>query len=615
MNLVTQQLPIGANIQDNGIYFRVWAPNREKVLLTLEDQPSVYLNAEGNGYFSAIIPSAKEGTLYFYQLDNDSTLYPDPASRFQPFGHQGPSQVINPYHHKWSDAQWKGIIHHQSHVIYEIHIGTFTQEGTWLSAIKELKALAELGITIIQMMPIAEFPGKFGWGYDGVNLFSPTHLYGHPDDLRQFIDQAHQLGIGVILDIVYNHIGPGNYLHVFSDRYFSRCYKTDWGKAINFDQNAENVRAFFLTNIIYWLHEFHFDGFRIDASQAIYDASGCHILSVISTTIKTHFENKSIFLIAENEPQHTKLIKPIEKNGYGLQALLNDDFHHAAHVRMTGKNETYYCDYKGTPQEFISLIKYGFLYQGQWYHWQEKRRGTPSLDFPPACFVNFLQNHDQIANSLFGKRIHEIADPGNLRAMTTLLLLSPQIPLLFQGQEFSSSSRFTFFADYTGETAKMTKEGRINFLKQFPSLHAKEINCHIPEVMHIKTFLSCKLEQRKHNETYLLHKDLIQLRHHDAIFNGSSLSYIDGAVINNDAFLLRYFGEQTERLLIINFGNDFFFHPAPEPLIAPPEKSKWVFYWSSNHPKYGGEGFTIPSSRGNWHLPGHSALIFKNEEK
>ena len=298
-----------------------------------------------------------------------------------------------------------------------MHIGTFTREGTWEAAGRELPELAALGITVLEVMPVADFPGRFGWGYDGVDLFAPTRLYGTPDDFRRFVDRAHAVGLGVILDVVYNHIGPdGNYLKQFAEDYFTDRYKNEWGEALNFDgANAGPVREFFVANAGYWIDEFHLDGLRLDATQQIFDDSpDAHPGRHRPARARGSAAAGATLIVAENEPQEARLVRPPEQGGYGLDALWNDDFHHSAVVALTGRNEAYYTDYLGTPQEFISAVKWGFLYQGQRYPWQKKRRGTPALDLPPAAFVTFLENHDQVANSARGLRSHQLTSPGRL---------------------------------------------------------------------------------------------------------------------------------------------------------------------------------------------------------
>jgi len=621
---ITRRLPIGAEVTSEGVHFRVWAPKAKTVEVVLEGSPSsmngnpraIKLESDSEeGYFSVLISEAKEGALYRFKLNGENSLYPDPVSRFQPQGPHGPSQIVDPLKYKWNDQHWKGVAL-EGRVLYEMHIGTFTQQGTWESAKRELLELADLGITIIEMMPVNEFPGQFGWGYDGVNLFAPTHLYGNPDDLRNFIDHAHSLSIAVILDVVYNHFGPdGNYLRAFADHYFTHRYVTEWGDAINFDgPDSEKVREFFIANAGYWIDEYHFDGLRIDATQNIYDTSSPHILSQINQQVRNAAPNRQTYMIAENEMQQTELVQPIEEGGFGLDALWNDDFHHSALVRLTGRNECYYSDYLGTPQEFISTVKYGYLYQGQWYLWQQRKRGTPSLHLNPAAFINFIQNHDQIANSAHGLRLHLLTDPGNFRAMTALMLLAPGTPMLFQGQEFAASTPFYYFADHVPELAELVFKGRREHFKQFASIATPEIQACLPHPAGIETFNKCKLnflDREYHSKEYALHHDLLRIRRNDSIFSVPRLGGVDGAILSPDAFILRYFGDHDEdqRLVLINFGVDLPLSPGPEPLLAPPKGMQWEILWSSEDSRYGGGGTPPLSPNQNWRVLGHAAII------
>jgi maltooligosyltrehalose trehalohydrolase len=620
---------VGAEVAPEGVHFRVLAPKRKRVAVVLPDL-EVPLTAEGDGYFSGLAEGAGAGALYRFRLDGGDA-YPDPASRFQPEGPHGPSRVVDPRSYAWKDEAWQGV-RPEGVVLYEMHIGTFTPEGTWTAAARELPELARFGITCLEVMPVAEFPGAFGWGYDGVDLFAPTHLYGEPDDFRRFVDRAHEVGLGVILDVVYNHLGPdGNYLKQFSEHYFTDRYTNDWGEAINFeDEHAGPVRELYLANARSWIEEYHLDGLRLDATQDVKDASPEHILAAVARAVREagaargSFRHRATYLIAENEPQHVRLVKPPERGGYGLDALWNDDFHHTATVALTGRKEAYYHDYCGTPQELISAVKYGYLYQGQRYSWQEQRRGTPGLRLPRTAFVAFLQNHDQVANSARGERCQSQASPGALRAMTALLLLAPATPMLFMGQEFCATSPFLYFADHHPELSAMVRKGREEFLSQFPSLAAPEMVEGIPDPADPETFRRSKLdlgERESHAGTYALHEDLLRLRREDPVFRSQGDGGIDGAVLGAEVFLLRFFApdleedggeEGDDRLLLINFGHDLRLEPAPEPLLAPPEDRRWEVLWSSESPRYGGNGAPPAEDEdGGWTIPGKAATVLR----
>src|SRR5438477_6007796 len=340
--VIVRRLPVGAEVQPGGgVHFRVWAPKCQRVGVQINPAPgaqnghSLQLASEEGGYFSGFHATALCGDRYWLLVDDDDQRLPDPASRFQPEGPHGPSEIIDPASYAWNDEQWRGL-RLAGQVIYEIHLGTFTAEGTWAAAERELPELSAAGITVVEIMPIATFPGRFNWGYDGVDLYAPSQVYGRPDEMRRFIDTAHRHGIGVILDVVYNHIGPdGNYLKRFSDDYFTDRYTTDWGEAINFDgPESGPIREFFIHNAGYWIDEFHLDGLRLDATQNIYDQSPDHVLRVITQHSRFKAGNRSIIVVAENEPQDTILLRPIEEGGYGLDGVWNDDFHHSALVAL-----------------------------------------------------------------------------------------------------------------------------------------------------------------------------------------------------------------------------------------------------------------------------------------
>jgi maltooligosyltrehalose trehalohydrolase len=609
-----RRLPVGAEPQPGGgVHFRVWAPGCRELSAEIEGLEPASLNPEREGYFSLWSKPAQAGMRYRFRLDRGEAALPDPASRFQPDGPHGPSEIVDPGAFAWTDHTWRGFAREHL-VIYEMHVGTFTSEGTWEAARRELPALADLGITCLEIMPVAEFAGRFGWGYDGVDLFAPTRLYGRPDDFRRFVDRAHALGIAVILDVVYNHIGPnGNYLKSFSAAYFTDRHKNEWGEAINFDGlDCGPTREFFVANAGYWIDEYHLDGLRLDATQQIFDRSGDHILAAIVRQVRLAGRGRTTFVVGENEPQQAKLVRPASRGGYGLDALWNDDFHHSAMVALTGHHEAYYSDYRGRPGEFVAAARHGFLYQGQYYPWQEKARGTPTLDLPAESFVVFLQNHDQIANSGTGERCHALTSPGRLRAMTAYFLLMPGIPMLFQGQEFGASSPFFYFADLGIELSPDIREGRHTFLAQFPSLATREMQANLADPGDLETFHRSVLdlgERQRHVSIYALHRDLLTLRRTDPVL-GARPCRIDGAVLTDEAWMLRFFSESgADRLLIVNLGRDLLFGPAPEPLLAPVEGQAWRLLWSSEAVIYGGSGIATQDTDGNWLIPGMSAAV------
>ena len=620
---VSRRYPVGAEVLQHGVHFRVWAPRRKQVEVIFESgngaPGSIVLKPQDGGYFAGLSKAAGAGTRYRLRLDGEpDQTFPDPASRFQPDGPHGSSEVIDPQFN-WTDKKWRGV-RLEGQVLYEMHVGTFTKEGTWTAAAAQLPELASLGITVLEVMPVADFPGRFGWGYDGVDLYAPTWLYGRPEDFRSFVNTAHELGIGVVLDVVYNHLGPdGNFLKPFSEDYFSKQHGTDWGEAINFDgENCGPVREFYIANAAFWVDEFHLDGLRLDATQDIHDSSPEHILTAITKAVRKKANGRSTLIIGENEPQQTKLIRPIEDGGHGIDALWNDDFHHSAFVALTGHNEAYYSDHLGTAQEFVSSAKYGFLYQGQWYAWQKKGRGSASLDFRPASFINFIQNHDQVANSAHGQRIHKITSPGKLRAMTALQLLLPGTPMIFQGQEFASSKPFRYFSDHKPEVAKLVQKGRAEFLSQFRSLSCPETQRVLADPGNPSTFEACKLdltERERHSQIYLLHKDLLRLRRTDPVLRSQKKRGVDGAVLAKHCFVLRYFGEGgDDRILLVNFHTDLHYSPSPEPLLAPPARRCWKSLLSTEDPKYGGHGDYKPDAEGEWRIPGQAAVLLAPAE-
>ena len=614
-----RRYPIGAEIIAEGeTHFRVWAPKADTLEVVLRKNGATSLHSlarEEGGYFAGSVECGA-GARYKFRI-NAGNSFPDPASRFQPDGPHGSSCVIDPFAFKWSDANWPGL-KLAGQIIYEFHVGTFTPEGTWTAAAKKLDELRDTGVTLLEMMPIADFAGRFGWGYDGVNLFAPTRLYGTPDDLRAFVDRAHGVGLGVILDVVYNHFGPdGNYLGVYSDDYARHDLPKEWGDPINFDgKNSSPVRELYITNGRYWIEEFHFDGFRFDATQSVYDKSDEYIIGAVGRAARQAAGKRSIVLVAENESQETKMVRPGVEGGDDLDGLWNDDWHHSAVVAMTGRNEAYFSDYRGSPQEFVSAAKYGYLYQGQPYSWQEAQRGYSGFDLPPQTFIAFLENHDQVSNFPLGDRLHTQTSPGIYRAMTALLLLGPWTPLLFQGQEFGATSPFCYFADVGDEKLKEeVRKGRFKFLAQFPSAASAETQAVLPIPDDPGTFEHSRLDwnERTRNRALVdLHRDLIRLRREDSRLRQQIPGKVDGAVLRAECFVLRFFGNNhDDRLLLVNFGPRSIISPASEPLLAPPPDCEWEMVWTSDSIRYGGPGRVEIDPDFEWLLPAQAVLLLR----
>jgi maltooligosyltrehalose trehalohydrolase len=603
-------LPVGVEVVDHSetpvAHARVWAPGHTSVELVTDDGQAFPLESEANGYFSGEAPIGP-GAKYRFRLDGGDA-YPDPASRFQPEGPEGPSMLVDHSTFEWGDAHWRGLSLADA-IIYEMHVGTFTKAGTFRAAIERLPDLVDLGVNCIEIMPVADFVGQFGWGYDGVDLFAPSRLYGSPDDLRALVDAAHRLDIAVILDVVYNHFGPvGNYLPKFSEFYFSKR-PTDWGAALNFDgEGSQPVRQFFRANARYWIEEFHFDGLRLDATQQIFDESEPNIIAEVAAEVREAAGDRKTIIVAENETQLASLVRT-GPGGCGLDGVWNDDFHHSARVAASGRAEAYFEGYRGAPQEFVSAAKYGYLYQGIWYAWQKQRRGTPSLDLSPSNFVVFVQNHDQIANSANGRRLHQETSPGRHRTLTALTMLMPQVPMLFQGQEFSASAPFYYFADHEAELAKAVRDGRAKFVTQFPSLAAQPPHVRVPDPANGDTFVACKLdwsERGKNRAALALHRDLIQLRKSERVFRAPKRGAVDGAVIGESAFVLRYFADDgDDRLVVVNLGPRLHADPLPEPLLVAPHGRPWRVVFSTESEKYDGWGVaaTETENDGWWLAP------------
>lgn len=617
-----RQYTVGAEVAaDGGVDFRVWAPRAMRVDVVIESADGLRthrLTTDDNGYFCGHVAEAQHGSRYRFRLDEKGE-WPDPASRFQPEGPAGPSEVVDPSRFVWSDETWAGVDVAKPQVIYEMHVGTFTKPGTWLAAIEHLPALKDLGVTVLEILPIAEFPGRFGWGYDGVCLFAPSQLYGSPDDVRRFVDAAHVTGLGVILDVVYNHFGPkNNSTGEFSSFYLSDEHVGEWGASLNFD-GAHNgpVREFFVANARQWIEEYHFDGLRFDATQAVFDNSPEHILSEITRRIRDENPGRSLYFTGENEPQHARLAKPAVQGGYGIDALWNEDFHHVAMIAATGRREGYYEDYQGKAQEFLSMARRGFLFQGQVNTRQGKPRGTPTAGLRPENFILYMQNHDQVANTLRGTRIHDQTSPSRLRALTAWWLLAPGTPMLFQGQEFAASTPFLYFCDYDAPLCDEVCQGRHKFLSQFASLDNDESRDAIPAPCLPANFERCKLnhgERERNAEIVALHRDLLTMRRKDPVFRNRNPEMSDGVVLGDRAFAFREFGGVNgDRLILVSLGDDLSFVQSPDPLLAPREGEAWALLWSSESVCYGGGGTPTVQPDRAFRLPGSATVVFASE--
>ncbi|HVM93055.1 MAG TPA: malto-oligosyltrehalose trehalohydrolase [Terriglobales bacterium] len=507
-------MPFGAECRDEGgARFRLWAPKAKSVTLRISaptddarigDDASwqaLPMAGHSDGWFEMVIDTANRGFLYQYLIDGGQAV-PDPASRFQPAGVHGPSEVIDPRSYEWHDASWHGRPWREA-VIYELHVGTFSAEGAYSGIEKKLDYLADLGVTAIELMPISSFPGRRNWGYDGVLPFAPTANYGHPDELKHLIDTAHAKNLMVLLDVVYNHFGPeGNYLWLYAPQFFTDRHHTPWGQAINFDgPESRAVRDYFIHNALYWLDEYHFDGLRLDAIHAIRDDSRPDILTELAETVRNRYADKRIVhLVLENDHNAAHYLQATHiKSAAGARSRValydaqwNDDIHHALHVLLTGERGAYYSDYADDPIVHLGrCLTEGFSYQGQTSQYRNgELRGEPSRDLPLAGFVNFLQNHDQVGNRAFGERINRLTDPAALRAAMAILLLAPSPPLLFMGEEFAAATPFLFFCDFGPELAQKVSEGRRSEYPQFMVSGESEI----PDPNCAKTFAASKLD-------------------------------------------------------------------------------------------------------------------------
>jgi malto-oligosyltrehalose trehalohydrolase len=516
-------MPFGAECcQDGSVRFRLWAPAARQVELCLTGSSAqIALERRDGGWFELITDVARPGAQYRFRINGEQEV-PDPASRFQPRDVHGPSEVVQPDAFDWRDHAWRGR-RWEDAVIYELHVGAFSSAGTFSTVRERLDYLADLGITAVELMPVADFPGRHNWGYDGVFLFAPDSIYGRPEDLKELVQSAHERGIMVLLDVVYNHFGPeGNYLRSYAPQFFTDRHRTPWGDGINFDgPESRVVRDFFIHNALYWLTEYHFDGLRLDAVHAIIDDSTPHILTELADAVRTAIEpSRHVHLILENDRNQARYLQRGEHcQPKCYTAQWNDDIHHALHVLITAERDGYYLDYSARPLDQLGrcLIE-GFAYQGEVsLHRDGETRGEPTVGLPPAAFVSFLQNHDQIGNRAFGERIVNIADPRAVRAAMAIILLAPSPPLLFMGEEFGADTPFLFFCDFEKNLATAVTEGRRNEFARFAPFNDPARRERIPDPSADTTFEASRLnwaevEQPGHAEWLRFYRNLLKLR-------------------------------------------------------------------------------------------------------
>jgi malto-oligosyltrehalose trehalohydrolase len=559
-------MPFGAELRaDGSVRFRLFAPAASRVDLVLHAarqggaRTPLTMAGTGDGFFELVTNEARAGSRYRYRID-DGLEVPDPASRSNPDDPQGPSEVVDPKAFEWRDAQWTGRPWHET-VLYELHVGAFTSQGTFGAAIDHLPYLAALGVTAIELMPLSDFPGRRGWGYDGVLPYAPDGSYGRPDDLKRLVDTAHSHGLMMFLDVVYNHFGPeGNYLHAYAPSFFNDRHHTAWGPAINFDGPGNRpVRDFFIHNALYWLEEYRFDGLRFDAVNTIRDDSSPHILEEIAAAAHAGpGRARAIHLVLENDDNAAHYLHPREPKLY--RAQWNDDVHHALHALATGERDGYYADYVPRPIEHLArCLAEGFDYQGEASRFRQgRKRGEPSAALPPEAFVDFLQNHDQTGNRGFGERITALASEPAVRCVTAILLLAPHVPLLFMGEEYGASTPFQFFCDFGPELAAAVARGRRAEFARFAGTDDPALLARIPDPNAEATFQRSKLDWAEldasaHAAWLALHRELLALRQQYVVPLLPHLQGHSGAarVIGDAALEAAWSGDGAERLTLL----------------------------------------------------------------
>lgn len=500
-------MPFGASVgPDGAVRFALWAPAQEAVSVDVDGEV-LPMEARGGGWFELVTAEARAGSRYGFRL-SDGFKVPDPASRLQAEDVHGDSVVVDPGAFAWQSADWRGRPWEET-VLYELHTGTFSPEGTFDGIRRHLDHFVELGVTAVELMPVADFPGARNWGYDGVLHYAPDTRYGRPEDLKRLIDEAHGRGLMVFLDVVYNHFGPdGNYLHLYAPQMFTERHHTPWGAAIDFSRRE--VRDFFIHNTLYWLEEYRFDGLRFDAVHAILDDCAPHILTELAETVRSRIDDRHVHLVLENDANQARYLDPDH-----YDAQWNDDCHHAAHCVLTGEDGGYYADYADRPVARLGrALAEGFVYQGEPSAFRDgETRGEPSADLPAGAFVDFIQNHDQVGNRAFGERLTALAPPEALAALQAVLLLAPAVPLLFMGEEWGAEEPFQFFCDFGGDLAQAVRDGRRREFARFPQFRDAAARAAIPDPIAPETFAASCLDWNRRNEAVeALVRRLIGLR-------------------------------------------------------------------------------------------------------
>ncbi len=591
----------GAELMGTGVSFRTWTTGKKNVSVVIFDENErvvreLPLKRETAGYYGTTDPASSVGTLYKYKLDGG--VFPDLASRFQPRGVHGPSQVVDGRSFQWTDSGWKPPSLHEL-VIYEAHVGTFTPDGTFEAIATRFDHLKKIGVNAIELMPVADFAGDRNWGYDCVSMYAPSRAYGKPDGLRALVNAAHAAGFAVILDVVYNHLGPdGNYMGAYSEHYFNAAHHTPWGAAFNLDTpGAEPVRQHFAENPVYWVKEFHIDGFRLDATHAIPDDSPKHLIQEIAERTQA----LGALVICEDPRNERRLLLPRDKGGYGCDAVWADDFHHVVRVQMTGEDEGYMGYFKGTMKELLKTVRKGWLFAGELQK-DGIRRGTPGGDIEPEHFVHCISNHDQVGNRAHGDRLNKVVPPAAYRAASALLLTGPYTPMLFMGQEWATSSPFLYFTDHHDELGKGVTEGRRKEFADFSDFRHSEARALIPDPQALTTFTDSKLNwsqlgQSPHAETLRLYSDFLRFRRLE--LKDRRRGQWQTGQVSPTAIALRYRRPAEGDILILAqlLANKSILN-LDDALIRPGGGRSWQFVISSNEPTYGGEraGFFDPES-------------------